>query len=193
MAPEATIRAFLALDHPAEIRRGLARVQESLRRSVRGEIRWVRPEGIHLTLQFLGDVPASGIDRIAAVVQGATAGEAPFALAVGGPGVFPDPRRPRILWLGLTGEMGRLTRFQEALARALAGIGFPEEERPFRPHLTLARIRSPQGLSGLGPVLEKGYAYAVGPYVATGLSLYRSELTPGGALYTRLKGFPLAG
>lgn len=193
MASEATIRAFLALDHPEEIRRGLVRVQEKLRRSLYGEIRWVRPEGIHLTLKFLGDVPESGIAAIAAAVSGAAAGVAPFSLAVGGPGVFPDPRRPRVLWLGLTGETERLARFQRGIDRALESLGFAAEERPFQPHLTLARIKSAQGLSGLQALLDKRESLALGGYRAAGLSLYRSELTPHGAIYTPLRAFPLAG
>jgi 2'-5' RNA ligase len=186
------IRAFLALDHPAEIDRRLAQVQQSLRRSLHGEIRWVRPEGIHLTLKFLGDIPEADVARTAAAVERAVRGVAPFELAVGGPGVFPDPRRPRVLWLGLTGDIARLVLFQKQLDRALEEIGFAGEERPFRPHLTLARIKAPQGLAGLAAMIERREAEAAVRYVAAGLSLYRSELTPAGAVYTKLRGFVLA-
>jgi RNA 2',3'-cyclic 3'-phosphodiesterase len=197
MATEAmgggSIRAFLALDPPAEILARVGILQERLRGLIRGDIRWVRPEGIHLTLKFFGDISPADVGRIAAIVAAAAANQRPLSLSLGGVGVFPDPRRPRVLWLGLNGDLPPLLSFQQGLERALAGIGFPPEGRPFRAHLTLARIRSPRGLTGLGPVLEKGGAAAAGGFVAAAVGLWRSELTPRGAIYTRLHDFPLAG
>ena len=195
MTDEGTIRAFLALDYPDAVGGAIAAAQERLKRFVFGEIRWVRPEGIHLTLKFFGDIPQNAVAGIAAVV-GKKAAETPtFALAVSGVGVFPDLRHPRVLWLGMKGESERLLAFQQALERMFQEIGFPREERPFRPHLTLARIRpsSRRGLSGLDKALEKGGKTAEKPFLAEGLSLMQSTLTPQGAIYTRLGGFPLAG
>jgi 2'-5' RNA ligase len=193
MTDEKTIRAFLALDPPGEILQAIGRIQVRLQRVIRGEVRWVRPEAIHLTLKFFGDIPESAVAGIAAVVEKAAAGAAPFSLEIGGAGVFPDRRRPRVLWLGMSGDVPRLLHFQQELEGELGMAGFPAEERPFRPHLTLARIKSPQGLTGLEKALEKGEGYAAGRFTASGIGLIRSELTPRGAVYTRLKWFPVVG
>jgi len=193
MSDEKAIRAFLAIDPPEEILGEIGRIQGRLQRLIRGELRWVRPEAIHLTLKFFGDIPESAVADIAAVVEPAAAGAAPFSLAIGGAGVFPDQRRPRVLWLGMNGDVPRLLLFQQGLEAELGRIGFPAEERPFRPHLTLARIKSPRGLAGLERALEKGEEYGAGEFTASGIALIRSELTPRGAMYTKLKWFPCAG
>lgn len=190
---EKTIRAFLAIDPPEEILREIGRIQERLQRMIRGEVRWVRPEAIHLTLKFFGDIPESAVASIAAVVEEAAAAEAPLTLSIGGAGVFPDQRRPRVLWLGMDGDVPRLLHFQQEIEGGLGKVGFPAEERPFRPHLTLARIKSPRGLTGLERALEKGEGYAAGEFTAAGIGLIRSELTPRGAVYAKLKWFPFAG
>jgi 2'-5' RNA ligase len=193
MSDEKTIRAFLAIDPPEEILGEIGRIQGRLQRLIRGELRWVRPEAIHLTLKFFGDIPESAVKTIAAVVGKAVAGVVPFFLSIGGVGVFPDQRRPRVLWLGMNGDVPRLLGFQQGLESELGRVGFPAEERPFRPHLTLARIKSSRGLAGLERALEKGEEYGAGEFTASGIGLIRSELTPQGAVYTKLKWFPFAG
>ena len=193
MTAERTIRAFLALDPPEEILREIGRIQDRLRKLIHGDLRWVRPEGIHLTLKFFGDVPENAVADISAVAGPAAAAVGPFELAIGGTGVFPDPSRPRVVWLGMNGEVAQLATFQQGLERALREIGFPPEERPFRPHLTLGRIKSPKGLTGLTEALEKEKTYTAGLFTASVLSLFQSELTPRGAVYTRLAVYPFTG
>ena len=193
MTDEKKIRSFLALDRSEEVLMEIMGVRNRLRKLIEGDIRWVRPEGIHLTLKFFGDVSVDDIANIAIVVEKAAEREMSFSLEIGGAGVFPDPHRPRVLWLGMKGDVERLLVFQKGLDQALLQIGFPREERPFRPHLTLGRIRTSKGLSGLARALEMGEKYAAGRFIATGLSLIQSELTPGGAIYTRLKWFPFTG
>ncbi|MBU0651939.1 MAG: RNA 2',3'-cyclic phosphodiesterase [Proteobacteria bacterium] len=193
MTAERTIRAFLALDPPEEILREIGRVQDRLRKLIHGDLRWVRPEGIHLTLKFFGDVPENAVVNISTVAGKAAAAVGPFELAIGGTGVFPDPSRPRVVWLGMNGEVAQLATFQQGLERALREIGFPPEERPFRPHLTLGRIKSPKGLTGLTEALEKEKTYTAGLFTASVLSLFQSELTPRGAVYTRLAVYPFTG
>lgn len=190
---EKKIRCFLALDPPEEVLRGIATIQNHLRKLIRGDIRWVRPEGIHSTLKFFGDISAGDVANIAAAVEKAAEKEMPFSLAIGGAGLFPDPHRPRILWLGMNGDVERLLVFQKEIEEALLQIGFPREERPFRPHLTLGRIKTAKGLIGLARALEKGEEYTAGRFTASGLSLIQSELTPGGAIYTILNRFPFSG
>lgn len=193
MTDDKTIRAFLAIDPPDEVIREIGAVQGRLRKLIEGDIRWVRPEGIHLTLKFFGDIFAADVANITAAAEKAVEKEKPFSLLIGGAGVFPDPRRPRVLWLGMNGDVERLLAFQKGLDQSLHEIGFPREERPFRPHLTLGRIKTPRGLIGLARALEKGEEYTAGRFVASGLSLLQSELTPRGAMYKQLKWFPFAG
>jgi 2'-5' RNA ligase len=195
LTDERTIRSFLALDPPERIREGIEAVQLSLKKIIRGDIRWARPEGIHLTLKFFGGVSEADVVNISAVVERLAGQSLPLALAIGGVGVFPDLRRPRVLWLGMHGEVERLIAFQQDLERSLQKVGFPREERPFRPHLTLGRIKAPArgGLVGLAEVLEKGESYTVGEFSASGLGLFKSDLTPQGAIYTRLAWYPFAG
>lgn len=193
MTAERTIRAFLALDPPEEILREIGRIQDRLRKLIHGDLRWVRPEGIHLTLKFFGDVSENAVVKISAIAGQAAAAVGSFELAIGGTGVFPDPGRPRIIWLGMNGDVARLVTFQQGLERALGEIGFPPEERPFRPHLTLGRIKSPKGLIGLAEALEKEKTVTTGRFTASGLILFQSDLTPRGAVYTQLAGYPFAG
>lgn len=194
MKDETTVRIFLALDPPEGILREIGRVQNRLQGLIHGDIRWVRPEAIHLTLKFFGDVPECDVAKISAVAGKAAAVVRPFDLMIGGVGVFPDRyRQPRVIWLGMGGEAARLVTFQKGMERALQGIGFPREERPFLPHLTLGRVMTPKGLTGLKGVLEKGEMYTAGRFTASGLGLFKSDLTPRGAIYTRLAGYPFAG
>jgi len=193
MEVERPLRVFLAIELPGEILHQLAGVQKRLRELLRGDIGWVRPEGIHLTLKFFGDILPGDVGKIAAAVGEVAARQRPLRFSLGGVGVFPDPRRPRVLWLGIDGDVTLLLRFQQAVEMALEGIGFLPEARPFRPHLTLARFRAPRALTGLARALEMGGDGEVRWFVAAGIGLIRSELTPRGAIYTRLHDFPLAG
>lgn len=194
MTDEKTIRSFLALDPPEAILREIVRVQNRLQGLIHGDVRWARPEAIHLTLKFFGDIPECDVAKISAVVEKAAAGIRPFDLTIGGVGVFPDRyRQPRVIWLGMGGEAVRLTTFQQGMEWSLREIGFPREERPFLPHLTLGRVLTPKGLVGLAGVLEKGETYAAGRFTASGLGLFKSDLTPRGAIYTRLAGYPFMG
>jgi 2'-5' RNA ligase len=188
-----TIRAFLALDPPPEVLRKIADIQVALRRNIQGALSWVRPEGIHLTLKFFGDIAAKEVGAISEVAAVQAAGTRPLKLEAKGLGLFPGTRRPRVLWLGIGGEVERLIAMQQAIDQELEACGFPREKRPFRAHLTLARIKSPQGLSGLDGVLTAKGSESAGKFTATGLTLFKSELTPKGAIYTTLGHFPFQG
>lgn len=193
MTDEKTLRSFLALDTPDEIRKEIGAAQDRLKRIIQGDIRWVRPEGIHLTLKFFGNISGNDAANISAAVGRASVGIRPFALTIGGVGAFPDPHRPRVLYLGMNGDVERLVAFQEELEQALSMIGFPREERPFRLHLTLGRIKNPRGLIGLAGVMEKGESYMAGQFTASGLGLFKSDMTPRGAVYTRIAWHPFSG
>ena len=188
-----TMRVFLALDPPPDVLHKIADIQRALRKNIRGSVRWVRPEGIHLTLKFFGDIAAKDVSAVSEVVAGQTAGVRPLNLEAKGLGVFPETRRPRVLWIGIGGEVERLIALQQAIDRGLETRGFAREQRPFRAHLTLAWIKSPQGLSGLDGVLAGKGSESAGKFTATGLTLFKSELTPKGAIYTTLGHFPFQG
>lgn len=193
MAEGSTIRTFLAIDPPEAVRDAIGRIQDRLKRNVDGMIRWTAPTSIHLTLKFFGDITPEDVTQISAAVEGDIAGMPPLTLEIKTLGVFPDTRRPRIIWLGTTGETHRLQEIQKRLDRAFGKLGFPEEDRPFRPHWTLGRIKSPTGLTGLPRALEAGTETTAGSFTVQALTLFKSDLTPRGPVYRKLAEYPLQG
>ena len=187
------MRTFLAVALPPEVTRNIVAIRDRLKKSLWGDIRWVRPEGIHLTLKFFGEITPAEAERIGAVVAGTAAAAAPFVLEVRGLGSFPNLNRPRVIWLGLAGETVALLSLHRELERELAAAGFPEEERPFQAHLTLGRVKIPKGILGLAGAMETEAAVAAGRIPVNEIALFKSELTPRGAIYTRLAAFPLRG
>jgi 2'-5' RNA ligase len=180
---------FLAIELSDELRAGLSRVRRQLEGRLSGW-RWVRPENIHLTLRFLGEVPDDRVARHHGAWRHAAAGCSPVRLEIGGAGVFPPRGVPRILWCGVSahhppGEIARLAAAMEDAARA---EGFAPERRPFRPHLTLARARR-----GERPTAPAGDSVGLlGEVEAREVVLFRSRLSPHGATYERVELFPLA-
>ena len=135
-----TIRTFVAIELSDEIKRVLSELMESLREKDIREVRLVRPEGVHLTLKFLGDIPVGKVDAVKEALSCVTS-HAPFELDLDGTGVFPNERKPRVLWVGIKGDMAPLNALQSDVENALEGIGFRRERRDFSPHLTIGRIR----------------------------------------------------
>jgi 2'-5' RNA ligase len=193
MSEGETIRAFLAIDPPSEVLRGIAEIQGVLKSNIRGSISWVRPEGIHLTLKFFGNIGREDLPSISEIAKVHAASTPPLNLHVQGLGVFPGPRRPRVLWIGMGGDTERLIVLQKTIDQGLEACGFRKEERPFRAHLTLARIKSPQGLAGIERMLAESGAKGAGTFEARSLTLFKSDLTPKGAIYTVLGNFPFQG
>jgi len=189
-----SIRAFIALELPESLRAGLGQVQEKLRPSGR-DVKWVRPEGIHLTLKFLGNVEESQIEEIARLMAQAASGCPRLTLLAKGAGAFPGLTRPRVVWIGLTGDcIVPLKALAKRLEDALIPLGFEPEGRPFSPHLTLGRAKGMPTRGGPGGKSQKlseailGLSgVEVGEFEAAELVLYRSELKPGGAVYTKLR------
>jgi 2'-5' RNA ligase len=187
------IRSFLAFDLTDEIRGIVSRTAEAMRRYDL-DLRWVNPGGIHLTLVFMGDISPSAIPKIEETVGQVCRGFGPFALALEGAGVFPGRKRPRVLWLGLTGEIRRLSGFRQALHNALMPLGIREEAREFRPHLTLGRFRKgPSPELGLDEALARFGELKGPPWTLRELHLFKSDLKPEGAVYTKLQTWPLSG
>lgn len=186
------LRLFVALEPTDLVRRRLAALQAGLRRAAgrhAGDVRWVPPENVHLTLRFLGAVPEERLDAVKAAVAEAAAASAPLHLDVGGTGAFPSPRRARVLWAGVGGagsEVARLSELVLGLGRLLAPLGFPPEERPFSPHLTLGRARDPRGAPGLAAALAAPSESPPAPWRVTEATLFASHLSPRGPTYEAL-------
>jgi 2'-5' RNA ligase len=186
------MRSFIAIDLPDEVRLILDQVQMDLKGSLAG-VRWVRPEGIHLTLKFLGSIPPEQVAVIAAAVGEVVHGELPLALNLSGLGAFPNPRRPRVIWVGIAGEVERLGRLQARLEETLEPLGFPREGRSFRPHLTLGRVKDTHRPPDLTRALADVTLPAGNPFDVREILVYKSDLRPTGAIYTKLQHLPLAG
>jgi len=183
------IRSFIAIELPEEARSGLGKLRNELERVEQTFVKWVNTEGIHLTLKFLGSIPSKQVAEVGEAMEGATREISPFHLEISGLGAFPNLKQPRVLWVGISGELDKLLGLQRNIDSALSPLGFTKEERPFMPHLTLARIReraSPGERRTFGElvvstIFEDKYHIAV-----DAINLMRSQLTPAGAIYTRL-------
>jgi 2'-5' RNA ligase len=198
------IRAFIAVGLSPELRSAIAASQRAVkdqltkamqRQAPDVRIQWVRPEAMHVTLKFLGNVVEDGLQDIERAMQQVADGHAPFTLEVGGLGVFPDVRAPRVLWIGLSGTVEQLIGLAGDLDAALQELGFAPEPRPFQPHLTLARIK--ERSRDVGRVLAGSGLFeqvsTVGKLAVPALSLMKSDLKPSGAVYTKLFEAPLRG
>jgi len=183
------IRSFIAIELPEEVRQGLAKLRNGLQRDEHRFVKWVDPYGIHLTLKFLGNIPAGRVTEVTGAMEGATKGIPPFHLQISGLGVFPSIKQVRVFWVGIAGEMDKLSRLQQNIDSALAGLGFAREERPFVPHLTLARLRqgaSPADRRSFGALVDSAVFEQEYHLQVEAVNLMKSQLTPAGAVYTRL-------
>jgi 2'-5' RNA ligase len=190
------VRAFIAIELPPDVLAQVTRLQSRVRQDLPpGLVRWVRPEGIHLTLKFLGDIDPARVPEIEQAMRRACAPHAPFTLHAEGLGCFPNPNRPRVVWVGVTpaGRGDPLPSLQRAVERAVAPLGFPTERRGFHPHLTLGRVRNrqkPDELAALGAYVTRAKV-RVGQLYVSAVRLMRSELLPSGAVYSALATVPL--
>ena len=185
------IRTFIAIELPETTVEMLAFIQEELKKS-RARVRWVKPGSIHLTLKFLGNIPPGQVDDIAATASLVVRNEHPLTLCAGGLGAFPNQRKPRVIWVGLQGQVERLAGIQTRLEEALQLLGFAPEKRTFRPHLTLGRIKDRRGLQNLVDALASLDVPQFNSFDANEIILYKSDLRPTGAIYTKLHRMPLA-
>lgn len=184
------IRTFVAVGLPEAARRGLSAMMRNVGSAARG-IRWTRPENLHFTLAFLGELERGGVDAVREASQEAALACKPFDLRFGGLGAFPPTGRPRVIWIGLSQGADELTRLQSGLAQALVQRGFALEERAFVPHLTLGRVADDAHLADpaalLGQTAPQMEAIAVDR-----IRVMRSQLTPAGAVYSVLHECPFA-
>ncbi len=196
MASTQKIRAFIAIEINDDIRDALSQLTERLAKGFRfagAEPKWTRPEGIHLTLKFLGDIDKEQIPKIEKAMRAAAQNVAPIDYTVRGLGIFPSEWKPRVLWTGVKRGAPSIELLQRDLEFRLSRMGFAPEGRPFTPHLTLARFKSNKGVKGLIDVMHSHGRVYCGAGIADKMTLFQSELLPGGAVYTVLKEAPLEG
>lgn len=185
------IRAFIAIDLDPQVMANIHRAIRELKPLIPA-IRWVPPENFHLTLKFLGDVDETELDAIGTAVMGAVGPFQPLRISAKGLGVFPDLRRPRILWVGMTGNS--LTALASRVESALEPLGLAAEPRAFTPHLTIGRWRHyDRAPKTLGEELARWRDREFGEFLISEVALYQSVLKPAGAAYHKLKVVALGG
>jgi RNA 2',3'-cyclic 3'-phosphodiesterase len=196
-----TIRTFIAVPLPPQTIERLSQPVEELRAVCRAdglEAAWSRPEGWHLTLKFLGPVASDRINPLLERLPACAARHDPFAIRLTGFGAFPSVRRPRVLWIGLEPDDGAaaLATLAREIDEVTLALGHPSEERPFSPHLTVARLNTgkkpPRSCPSLTRWLEERRADRLAAMKVEQIALMRSEAKPGGAVYTPVGVFPLA-
>jgi 2'-5' RNA ligase len=188
-----TVRLFVACEVPDEVKDAIGGITQSLKDRSGNAVRWINPEGVHVTLKFLGEVPVKKLPAIKLAIQEAVVGHQPFELEFSNIGTFGGREGLRIMWVGVAGDVLRLEALVRAVNAALAVVGFEPERRPFRPHLTLGRVRDEVGTRQRAEIeveVGKTEVPAVSWRTAQ-VSLMRSRLGPGGASYDVLATFPL--
>jgi 2'-5' RNA ligase len=182
-----TYRLFIAAELPLEVKAELSGAQERLRRGG-PPVRWVAPAAMHLTLKFLGETDAALLDDLGAAMRGALAGTGPIALRLGAAGAFPSLGRPNVLWVGVGGEVAALARAAARLDEALAGMGIAREQKPFRAHLTLGRVRreaTREQQERLGAAVRE-LPPGTAEWTVDRVVLFRSELRREGPVYSEI-------
>ena len=178
-------RSFLAVELSEQIQERIRTVQEGLKGKVEG-VRWVRPEGIHLTLKFLGEVDPDRIEDIVRKAEEAVREMGPFTIRIRGCGGFPNTKNPRVIWIGVEDQNGLLRELQARAERELEALGFEREQRDYTPHLTVGRLRSGKRREGIAQALRDMGDSDLGTMEIGHITLFRSLLKPTGAEYTKL-------
>jgi len=179
-------RIFCAVELPDEIRDRLHDHAKRVREAVpEAGASWSRPENVHLTLKFFGNVPTEKLPLISDAASRAAKNHPPFQIAIGGTGVFPKPSRAQVLWIGVDDPSGRLSALQMRLEEEFAAEGFPKEDRAYRPHLTIARLRKPEGARRLAEThLQTSFKKT--QITVSEFVVFRSELSSKGSRYTAI-------
>lgn len=185
------MRSFIAIELPDEVKSSLSGLQDELKES-RADIRWVKPDNIHLTLKFLGNIDGNNIGNIVQQIEGACAKYPFFELEISGIGVFPNIGSPRVLWVGIQ-HTDAFTGLHSEIENGLASIGYDREGRRFSPHLTLGRFKSFKGKADLSERIELHKNDRLGSIGVQTISLMKSDLSPDGAQYSRVAEIALTG
>ena len=180
------IRAFIAIELPDELKTNLSQLLDRLRPGQERAVKWVNPDSIHLTLKFLGNIPAEKVADVTQAISGVTARAKPCTLELQDLGAFPNLRSPRVIWVGIGGSVTAIVNLQRKIDQTLIPLGFPAETREFSPHLTLGRVRdkaTPQERGYLGKAISSLKVESSSTFVVDKVNLMRSTLTSSGAIY----------
>jgi 2'-5' RNA ligase len=191
--PEEKLRTFLAVETSRQVRARAGELMAALQKAA-AAVKWVTEENLHITLNFLGDVPAQNLPEVFAAVGQAAKRFAPFELEIRGAGAFPHLRRPQVIWLGAGEGQAAMVALQAQLAEALAALGFPKEDREYHPHLTLGRVRRfGRELAPLAQLLEQYAQFQAGRFRVSEVVVFSSRLTSQGPIYQPLHHATLVG
>lgn len=189
------IRAFIAIDIAPEILDQINRISADLNRKINNHaVRWVAAGNIHLTLKFLGDVSLNNLELLTDALRLEAGNHRKFSISVGGLGAFPSVRRPRVLWIGVEGP-DALLNLQRNIESQMARLGYEKDQRSFSPHLTLGRVSRnarPEEIRAISQTVEAYKLGFIGITLVSAFHLYRSDLHPEGAVYTRVLELPLS-
>ncbi len=183
------IRSFLAIEIPATLHPAMEELQRKLRETG-ADVKWVTPQNMHLTLKFFGAISLEKIAQASDLILPIVAPWRPFLVNISGLGCFPSRSRPRVIWLGISHGTKEIALLQKEIEEKLLAGGFPAEERAFTPHLTMGRVRSGRNLKNLQPIILANQNLEVGEFGVQEIVLFKSDLKPTGAIYTRLRTFP---
>ena len=185
MNGEQTIRAFICIPVSPELLGKTAEIQGSL--SFQG-VRWAKRDQIHLTLKFLGDIPAASVGDLEAAIRRACQGVKPFRLSLEGLGCFPGPKRPSVVWIGVGGDTATLQQLQKQIENETSALAGRQEAREFHPHLTVGRVKNLpfRELPRLGAQIQSAQVGALGDWTVEAVHLMQSELLPDGARHTSI-------
>lgn len=178
------MRCFIAIELPESVRTGLGELSARLRRSgVRAS--WVRPENMHVTLRFLGEISEECVEEVVRLLQNSYANASPFQLTLRGTGAFPNVKTPHVIWAGISPN-DAILEVQRVAEDVGQRVGCGREKNRFHPHVTLARIKDPRSASGLQRYLAAEKDWEGGEVGVEQVAVFKSELTPAGPIYTRL-------
>ena len=178
------VRSFIAIPVSDAGIQALNSAVKNLETEIGRHVRWVRPEGIHLTLKFMGDIQSEAAEQVLEALPSVAAEFMPFELAIKGLGAFPNLRRPRVLWAGVNGNLEVLSSLQQAVEDSVERLGLPKEQRHFSPHLTLGRVRRDVGdgqRRTIGEAVSSVVKPAVVRWTAGEVNLMRTEFDPEGS------------
>jgi 2'-5' RNA ligase len=184
------MRTFIAVEITGETATAMTEYLEHLRRHP-AKVRWSRPDQMHLTLKFLGEIQESVAGTVSEALKALAAGSSPFQAELKGLGGFPNLKRPNVLWAGVTDGAAELVALAEQVEREMESLGFKREGRPFRPHLTLGRVKLNKDLGAVCAQMEKDAGRSFGVFPVGEMVLFKSVLSPSGADYTALGRFKL--
>lgn len=188
------LRAFIAVEIPPAIHQAIEKQAAPIRSGLDSSlVRWVPVENIHLTLKFLGDVSPANLDLLEQMLCAEVGQHRAFDLGFGGLGAFPNPKRPRVIWIGIQAPAG-LEALQHGIEAATATLGYPDEQRPFSPHLTIGRVKqniASADMQKIRAALESSKVGSLGTTRVSAVHLFKSDLKPSGSVYTRLFSAPL--